>query len=110
MQPLFCRGEQIETIRIEGFPLGMFPSANWDEVSIATQPGDTVIFFSDGIVDAQNMNGEMFGTERLIGCARKHQHKTASRLAESILTEVGRFQGKRERFDDETVLVLRVGG
>ncbi|HLJ76066.1 MAG TPA: SpoIIE family protein phosphatase [Acidobacteriaceae bacterium] len=110
VQPLFCRGEQIETIRIEGFPLGMFPSANWDEVSIATQPGDTVIFFSDGIVDAQNMNGEMFGTERLIGCVRKHQHKTASRLAESILTEVGRFQGKRERFDDETVLVLRVGG
>lgn len=109
VQPLFCRGEQIETIRIEGFPLGMFPSAAWDELSLATQPGDSVIFFSDGIVDAQNMDGEMFGNDRLVACVRKHQHKSASRLAESILNEVGRFQGKRERFDDETVVVLRVG-
>lgn len=108
VQPLFCRGDQIDTIRVEGFPLGMFPSANWDELSLAMQPDDSVIFFSDGIVDAQNMDGEMYGSERLIACVRKHQHKTASKLAESILNEVGRFQGKRERFDDETVVVLRV--
>jgi len=108
VQPLFCRGEEIETIRAEGFPLGMFPSASWEEFSIATQPGDSVVFFSDGIVDAQNAAGEMFGNERLIACVKKHRQKSASRLAESILTEVGRFQGKRDRFDDETVVVLRV--
>lgn len=108
VQPLFCHAEQIETIRAEGFPLGMFPSATWDEFSINLQPGDSVIFFSDGIVDAQNTAGEMFGNDRLVACVRKHLHKSASRLAESILNEVGRFQGKRERFDDETVVVLRV--
>jgi phosphoserine phosphatase RsbU/P len=108
VQPLFCRGEEIETIRAEGFPLGMFPNATWEEFSIATQPGDSVVFFSDGIVDAQNATGEMFGNDRLIETVRKHHHKSASRLAESILTDVGRFQGKRDRFDDETVVVLRV--
>jgi len=108
VQPLFCRGEEIETIRAEGFPLGMFPSATWEEFSISTQPGDSVIFFSDGIVDAQNAAGEMFGNDRLVATVKKHQHKSASRLAESILTDVGRFQGKRDRFDDETVVVLRV--
>jgi sigma-B regulation protein RsbU (phosphoserine phosphatase) len=108
VQPLFCRGEEIETIRAEGFPLGMFPNATWEEFSISTQPGDSVIFFSDGIVDAQNAAGEMFGTDRLIATVKKHHHKSASRLAESILTDVGRFQGKRDRFDDETVVVLRV--
>lgn len=108
VQPLFCRGEEIETIRAEGFPLGMFPNATWEEFSIATQPGDSVVFFSDGIVDAQNAAGEMFGNDRLIATVKKHQHKSASRLAESILTDVGRFQGKRDRFDDETVVVLRV--
>ncbi|HEY1499399.1 MAG TPA: SpoIIE family protein phosphatase [Acidobacteriaceae bacterium] len=108
VQPLFCRGEEIETIRAEGFPLGMFPSASWEEFSIATQPGDSVVFFSDGIVDAQNSAGEMFGNDRLIATVKKHQHKSASRLAESILTDVGRFQGKKDRFDDETVVVLRV--
>ena len=108
VQPLFCRGEEIETIRAEGFPLGMFPNATWEEFSIATQPGDSVVFFSDGIVDAQNASGEMFGADRLIATVKKHHHKSASRLAESILTDVGRFQGKRDRFDDETVVVLRV--
>jgi sigma-B regulation protein RsbU (phosphoserine phosphatase) len=108
VQPLFCRGEEIETIRAEGFPLGMFPNATWEEFSIATQPGDSVIFFSDGIVDAQNAAGEMFGNDRLIATVKKYQHKSASKLAESILTDVGKFQGKRDRFDDETVVVLRV--
>jgi sigma-B regulation protein RsbU (phosphoserine phosphatase) len=108
VQPLFCRGEEIETIHAEGFPLGMFPNATWEEFSISTQPGDSVVFFSDGIVDAQNAAGEMFGAERLIATVKKHHHKSASRLAESILTDVGRFQGKRDRFDDETVVVLRV--
>jgi sigma-B regulation protein RsbU (phosphoserine phosphatase) len=108
VQPLFCHGEEIETIRAEGFPLGMFPNATWEEFSIATQPGDSVLFFSDGIVDAQNAAGEMFGNDRLIATVKKHQHKSASKLAESILADVGRFQGKRDRFDDETVVVLRV--
>ncbi len=108
VQPLFCRGEEVETIKAEGFPLGMFPNATWDEFSIATQPGDSVLFFSDGIVDAQNADGDMFGNDRLIAVVRKHQHKSASKLAEAILTEVGRFQGKLDRFDDETVVVLRV--
>ncbi|MGC2297458.1 MAG: SpoIIE family protein phosphatase [Acidobacteriaceae bacterium] len=108
VQPLFCRGEEIETIRAEGFPLGMFPNATWDEFSISTQPGDSVVFFSDGIVDAQNSAGEMFGNDRLIATVKKNHHKSASKLAESILSDVGRFQGKRDRFDDETVVVLRV--
>jgi sigma-B regulation protein RsbU (phosphoserine phosphatase) len=108
VQPLFCRGEEIETIRAEGFPLGMFPNATWEEFSIATQPGDSVIFFSDGIVDAQNAAGEMFGNDRLIATVKKHQHKPASKLAECILSDVGKFQGKQDRFDDETVVVLRV--
>jgi sigma-B regulation protein RsbU (phosphoserine phosphatase) len=108
VQPLFCRGEEIETIRAEGFPLGMFPNATWEEFSISTQPGDSLVFFSDGIVDAQNSAGDMFGNDRLLATVKKHQHKSASKLAESILTDVGRFQGKKDRFDDETVVVLRV--
>jgi sigma-B regulation protein RsbU (phosphoserine phosphatase) len=108
VQPLFCRGEEVETIHAEGFPLGMFPNATWEEFSIAMQPGDSMVFFSDGIVDAQNGAGEMFGSDRLTATVKKHRNKSASKLAESILSEVGRFQGKRDRFDDETVVVLRV--
>ncbi len=109
VQPLFARSDgEVETIRAEGFPIGMFPNATWEEFSISTQPGDSIVFFSDGITDAQNADGEMFGTERLTACVKKHCRKSASKLAEVILNEVGRFQGSPDRFDDETVLVLRV--
>nr|WP_252263598.1 GAF domain-containing SpoIIE family protein phosphatase [Paracidobacterium acidisoli] len=108
VQPLFCRSGEVETIKAEGFPLGMFPNAEYEEFSLATQPGDSLIFFSDGIPDAQNSAGEMYGNERLIACVRKNHQKSASKIAEAIIGEVAKFQGKRERFDDETVVVLRV--
>lgn len=108
VQPLFCRSGEVETIRAEGFPLGLFPKVTYEEFGLATQPGDSVVFFSDGIVDAQNAAGEMFGNDRLVNVVRKNQLKSASKLADAILSEVSKFQGSVERFDDETVVVLRV--
>jgi len=107
-QPLFCSGGAVETVRAEGFPLGMFPEAKYEEFSLATRPGDSIIFFSDGIPDAQNAAGEMFGDELLMKVVTENQHKSASELAETILDEVTKFQGDVDRFDDETVVVLRV--
>lgn len=110
VQPLICRGEEVETIRAEGFPVGMFPNATWEEFSIAMQPGDAVVFFSDGITDAQNAAGEMYGTERLTACVKRNRNKSAAKMAEALLNEVGRFQRGQDRFDDETVVVVKVTG
>src|SRR5206468_623377 len=55
----------VTTIQAEGFPLGLFPDAQYDEHVVQTKPGDLLLFFSDGIVDAENAEGEMFGTDRL---------------------------------------------
>ncbi len=107
-QPIFCRGGEVETIRAEGFPLGMFPEAKYEEFSLATRPGDSIIFFSDGIPDAQNAAGEMFGDEMLMKVVSENQHKSAAGIAAAILDEVTKFQGDVDRFDDETVVVLKV--
>ena len=61
VQPLFCRAGQVETVQAEGFPLGMFKDVTYEEFTLSTRPGDAIIFFSDGIVDAVNENEEMFG-------------------------------------------------
>jgi sigma-B regulation protein RsbU (phosphoserine phosphatase) len=108
VQPLFCRSGEIDTVHAEGFPLGMFPNVKYEEFSLSTQPGDSLIFFSDGIVDAQNADGDMFGDERLKAVVKKNYQKTASKIADAILSEVAKFQGGKERFDDETVVILRV--
>ncbi len=92
----------------EGFPLGMFPNVKYEEFTLSTQPGDSLIFFSDGIADAQNADGDMFGDDRLKAVVKKNHQKSASKIADAILSEVSKFQADRDRFDDETVVVLRV--
>jgi sigma-B regulation protein RsbU (phosphoserine phosphatase) len=106
--PFFCRGGEISPIKAEGFPLGMFPGAEYEEFSVATQPGDAFVFVSDGITDAENAQGDMYGSERLCAMLCQHRHLSAGEIAEAIFADVARFQAGQPRFDDETILVLRV--
>ncbi len=108
VQPLFCRSGEVTTVRAEGIPLGMFPNVEYEEFSLSTQPGDSIIFFSDGIVDAQNAGKEMFGNDRLVAIVQANQHKSAAGLADAILSGLTEFQGGVDHFDDETLVVLRV--
>ncbi len=80
VQPLFCRAGEVTTVRAEGIPLGMFPDVEYEEFSLSTQPGDSIIFFSDGIVDAQNAGKEMFGNERLVAIVQANQHKSVGQV------------------------------
>jgi len=108
VQPVFCHDGEAELVQVEGFPLGLFPNASYEEISLSTRPGDSLLFFSDGITDAENEAGEMFSTERLLDCIRRHAGKPAQQMADAIFAEVQEFQGEHDRFDDETLIVLRV--
>ena len=101
---------EVRTLTAEGFPLGLFPSATYDEMTIATHTGDLIVFFSDGIVDATNSHGEMFGEERLASVLRQHPtaHDSAQQAVDAILEAVHTFRAGTEHFDDETIVVLRV--
>jgi sigma-B regulation protein RsbU (phosphoserine phosphatase) len=108
VQPLILRSGEVETIHAEGFPLGLFPNVTYEQFTLSTRPGDAVIFFSDGLADAQNPAGEMFGTERLCEMVQQNSSLYAGELADLIMTEISEFQAGAERFDDETLIVLRV--
>ena len=108
VQPIFCRAGQSVTLRAEGFPLGMFPNVTYEEFNMATQPGDAIVFVSDGILDAENEKGEMYGEERLAGLLCAHRDQPAAHIADAIMADVTHFQGGQDRFDDETIIVLRV--
>jgi sigma-B regulation protein RsbU (phosphoserine phosphatase) len=104
------KGFAVTTICAEGFPLGLFPKAEYDEITLQTKPGDLLVFFSDGIVDALNAEGEMFGTERLEAVLRNHPSgcHSAQATVDAILAAVADFQSGTAHFDDETLVVLRV--
>jgi len=108
VQPVFCRAGQPVTVKAEGFPLGMFPNVTYEELSVATQPGDVIVFVSDGILDAENEAEEMYGEDRLSSLLCASRDLPAQEIADEILADVGRFQGAKDRFDDETIIVLRV--
>ncbi len=112
VQPILvsCDGNRMRAriIEAEGFPLGLFPHAEYEEFSISTQPGDLLVFFSDGIVDAENLEGEMFGTERLSAVLESLSKPNAEETITAVLDEVAKFQDGKEHFDDETLVVLRV--
>jgi sigma-B regulation protein RsbU (phosphoserine phosphatase) len=108
VQPVFCRSGQSLTVKAEGFPLGLFPNVTYEEFNVATQPGDAIVFVSDGILDAENENEEMYGQENLSSLLCANRDLPASEIADAILADVARFQGSKDRFDDETIIVLRV--
>jgi sigma-B regulation protein RsbU (phosphoserine phosphatase) len=108
IQPIVCHEGQSTTVKAEGFPLGLFPNVTYDEFHLATHPGDAIIFVSDGILDAENDKLEMYGDERLAALLCANRGLPAVDIADAILADVSRFQGGHDRFDDETIIVLRV--
>jgi Serine phosphatase RsbU, regulator of sigma subunit len=115
VQPLFVSmtssgsrtSVDVKTIQAEGFPLGLFPDVEYEEFTLSTRAGDLIVFFSDGIPDAVNAAGEMFGTERLAKVLKSMRVPTAASTVQTIIDSVSRFQSGTEHFDDETVVVLR---
>ncbi len=108
VQPIFCRAGENVTVKAEGLPLGMFPNVTYEEFNVATQPGDAIVFVSDGILDAENEKHEMYGEERLAALLCASRDLPAQHIADAILSDVTQFQGGQDRFDDETIIVLRV--
>lgn len=101
-------GTTVREIKAEGFPLGLFPNAEYEEFTISTQPGDLIVFFSDGIADAENREQEMFGTERLCSVLEESSPESAEAAVRAVLEAVDAFQNGNEHFDDETLVILQV--
>ncbi len=101
---------EVQTVPVEGFPLGLFPHSTYDETVILLAPGSMVLLFSDGIPDAVNSRGEQYGTERLATLLQHHPTAalSAQGAVDAIAEAVTTHQSGTEHFDDETVIALRV--
>lgn len=106
--PYHCVRGKAERIRISGLPLGLFDTAEYDEVSFQASPGDVFLFFSDGIPDAQNDAGALFGMKRLARVLEAHCKDSACEIVDAVFAEVNSFVGNVEAFDDQTVAVLKI--
>ncbi len=108
-QPIYCRQGVVEKVEAAGLPMGLFPEAEYDEVTFHPQAGDVFVFFSDGITDAGNPTGQMFGRGRLEEAVAANCHRDAEDIVNAIFRAVADHTGSAETFDDQTVVALRIG-
>src|SRR5581483_3857087 len=72
LPPMICRGSEILKMRVEGVPLGLLDSREYEEVPFAAEPGDLIVLYSDGITDHLSPAGTEYGRGRLAGVVRAH--------------------------------------
>ena len=95
-----------------GLGLGLDRGTRFEEVlkeeELPLVPGDVFLFFTDGISEAMNVRGELYGEERLRAVLSREPGATAEQVRDRVLAEVQAFQGPAPQHDDMTMVVLRV--
>jgi sigma-B regulation protein RsbU (phosphoserine phosphatase) len=109
--PPYFLGSQngCEPIPLEktGFPIGIDEDATWNRDHIEINPGDVLVLYTDGVPDAQNLDGDFFKQDALVNVVQEHLGESAETLQKSILDAVYDFVGDAPPFDDITLMVLR---
>jgi predicted ester cyclase len=104
--PYLHRNGEAEELRARGMPLGMMPGMSYEQGEVSLAEGECVLFHSDGLVEAHNPNGEMFGFPRLRALVAEHGKERS--LRNLLLEELYSFVGEGwEQEDDITLLTLR---
>jgi phosphoserine phosphatase RsbU/P len=107
-QPLLYKDGRCGKVELTGFPLGIFEDVNYDEWGVTLDPGDILVFHSDGIAETANSEGQFFGMERLRKIIEEHHELNAADLTDRVFREVDWFSHDAALSDDRTLVVLKV--
>ena len=107
-QPLLYKDGRCGKIELTGFPLGIYEDVSYDEWGVTLDPGDILVFHSDGITETTNSEGLFFGTARLRKLIEDKHEAGAAELADLVLREVDWFSESAPLSDDRTLVVLKV--
>src|SRR3712207_4263989 len=104
--PYLHRNGEAEELRARGMPLGIMPGMSYEEEKVSLEEGNCILFYSDGLVEAHNSKGELFGFPRLRALVAKHGEENS--LEQTLLGELYSFVAEGwEQEDDITLLTLR---
>jgi sigma-B regulation protein RsbU (phosphoserine phosphatase) len=109
-RPVYCHDGKTQMIEATGLPLGLFDEAEYDEFTFRADPGDVFVFFSDGILDATNKDGDLFGRARLEKIIAGSCSNSADSVVKAIFKAAAEHASGVETFDDQTVVAIKVKG
>jgi sigma-B regulation protein RsbU (phosphoserine phosphatase) len=94
-------------LRPAGMPLGVADSLSLARETVALAPGDLLVLYTDGVIDALNEAEEDFGQDRLEALLFGRRHLAAQEVVDALLAAIHAHTGQAPLFDDVTVVVLR---
>lgn len=103
------KSDPTKLIRLDeaaGIPLGVSPEGQWQSASVAMYPGDTLILYTDGLIEAVSEHGEFFGQDRLESIIKSGDN-TPQSILNNIETALLEHQGSARQNDDQTLLVIQ---
>ncbi len=107
--PVILRNGEAMKLKLEGVPLGLLEEREYEDTVFEAKAGDLILLTSDGVLDQPGANKEPeFGRGRLVRVLSRTSKKPAAQIVESVLQELDRFSGDTPRFDDQTLLAMRV--
>jgi phosphoserine phosphatase RsbU/P len=106
--PLVCRGGEILRPQVGGVPIGLLEDREYEELDFAVVPGDTILFYSDGVEDQLNAKDEDYSRARISKMLKRHCNESPQSIADAYFTDLDKFRHGTPITDDQTVVVARV--
>jgi len=97
----------IERLDVGGLPLGILPDAKYEAASVTLAPGDWLIIFTDGLVEAENARQEEYGETQLLSVINSAAASTPAEMLNRLMAEVDLFVGQTPQHDDVTCLLVK---
>lgn len=102
------KGQQ--TLDSTGFILGAFPGSKYEREEIQLDPGDLVVFYTDGLTELTDSRGEEFGVDRLVELVEQHRERTLEEIIAKVRSATRTFRKGQRRADDITLMLVRWTG
>ena len=106
---VLIQGDQIRDLDSGGLVLGVDRAVQYDIETVPLKDGDCLLFYTDGLIDAANFEGELWGRDRLLTAAMNGVVCSADHIVKNVLRYRRRFCGLARQIDDTSIIVAKVG-
>jgi sigma-B regulation protein RsbU (phosphoserine phosphatase) len=106
--PIRSRSDGCGPLEVSGVPLGPFDGTVYEEVSFALEPGEVIVFCSDGILEAADQQGEELGTGRLVEIVHAVRHLPARAIIDAVFEAAEAHRADEPQADDMTAVVVKI--
>ncbi len=105
--PLICSNGKFEYMKMKpGFVLAAMDNYQYKQYELQFEPGDKIVLYTDGVTEATDINGSLYGNKRFVDLLNENKNKSPKELIDEIYTDVNEYQKNVEQADDITVLAV----